>query len=93
MAEHPENQEQTERKNRRFAVSANRGRASHRVRYVETGGAAVDTEECTFCQAVPDLEHAGELKPLKCLAILTPASVLVVKLKKPTLILRRSQIA
>ena len=62
MAEEPENQEQSDRKNRRFAVSANRGRASHRVRYVETGGAAVDTEECTFCQAVPDLEHAGEIK-------------------------------
>lgn len=62
MAEQPENQEQTERKNRRFAVSANRGRASHRVRYVETGGAAVDTEECTFCQAVPDLEHVGGIK-------------------------------
>ena len=50
------------RNNRRFSVSANRGRASHRVRYVETGGAAVDTEECTFCQAVPDLEHAGGIK-------------------------------
>lgn len=44
------------RKDRKFAVSANRGRASHRVRYVETGGALVDTEECTFCQSVPDLK-------------------------------------
>ncbi len=51
-----------DRKNRRFAVSANRGSASHRVRYVETGGAAVDTEECTFCQAVPDLDHAGGIR-------------------------------
>jgi hypothetical protein len=51
-----------ERKNRRFAVSANRGGASHRVRYVETGGAAVDTEECTFCQAVPDLEDESLVK-------------------------------
>jgi len=45
------------RKDRKFAVSANRGRASHRVRYVETGGALVDTEECTFCQSVPDLQE------------------------------------
>lgn len=51
-----------DRKNRRFAVSANRGAASHRVRYVETGGAAVDTEECTFCQTVPDLGHAGGIR-------------------------------
>lgn len=51
-----------DRKNRRYAVSANRGNASHRVRYVETGGAAVDAEECTFCQAVPDLEHAGAIR-------------------------------
>lgn len=41
---------------RRFAVSANRGRARHRMRYVETGGATVDTGECNFCQAVPEPE-------------------------------------
>lgn len=45
------------RAKRRFAVSANRGSASHRVRYVETGGSAVDTEDCTFCQSVPDLTN------------------------------------
>lgn len=56
----PDNEQ--ERKNRRFAVSANRGKASHRVRYVETGGAAVDTEECTFCQAVPDLNDDSNVK-------------------------------
>ena len=43
------------RENRRFAVSANRGQASQRVRYVEAGGAAVDTGECTFCQSFPEL--------------------------------------
>lgn len=43
------------RENRRFSVSANRGHASQRVRYVESGGAAVDTGECTFCQSFPDL--------------------------------------
>jgi hypothetical protein len=43
------------RGNRKFSVSANRGRASHKVRYVEVGGSAVDTEECAFCEAVPDL--------------------------------------
>ncbi|MDP4546275.1 MULTISPECIES: hypothetical protein [unclassified Marinobacter] len=51
--------EQDERKNRRFSVSANRGNASHRIRYVESGGAAIDTEECTFCQALPDAERKG----------------------------------
>jgi len=58
----------TRRKDRKFAVSANRGHASHRVRYVETGGALVDTEECTFCQSVPDLqegekERSAETQP------------------------------
>ncbi len=43
-----------ERRDRMFSVSANRGKASHKVRYVEAGGAAVDTDECTFCQSVPD---------------------------------------
>ncbi|WP_166253558.1 hypothetical protein [Marinobacter salicampi] len=43
-----------ERRDRKFAVSANRGRASHKVRYVEAGGATVDTEDCTFCQSVPE---------------------------------------
>ncbi|MFO7529200.1 MAG: hypothetical protein R6W86_10410 [Marinobacter sp.] len=50
------------RKDRKFAVSANRGQASHRVRYVETGGALVDTGECTFCQSVPDLQEAEKDK-------------------------------
>ncbi|MGF2734875.1 hypothetical protein [Marinobacter sp. DUT-1] len=50
------------RKDRKFAVSANRGQASHRIRYVETGGALVDTEECTFCQSVPDLQDGEQEK-------------------------------
>ncbi|MCM0611959.1 hypothetical protein KFJ24_05650 [Marinobacter sediminum] len=48
------------RENRKFSVSSNRGRASHRVRYVEAGGAAVDMEDCTLCQAVPELSGSGE---------------------------------
>jgi len=52
----------TERRDRKFSVSANRGKASHKVRYVEAGGAAVDTDECTFCQAVPDLSEGSEAK-------------------------------
>jgi len=48
------------RGDRRFAVSANRDKASHRLRYVEAGGAAVDTEECTFCQSVPELFKGEE---------------------------------
>jgi hypothetical protein len=62
MNENQNPEAEQDRKNRRFAVSANRGAASHRVRYVETGGAAVDTEECTFCQTVPDLGHAGGIR-------------------------------
>ncbi|MBZ2167981.1 hypothetical protein [Marinobacter sp. F4216] len=38
---------------RKFSVSANRSSAKHRVRYVETGGAGVDLEECTFCEVKP----------------------------------------
>lgn len=45
-----------DREQRRFQVSSNRGAARHRVRYLETGGAAVDTNECTFCQVTPDLD-------------------------------------
>lgn len=48
------------RDDRKFFVSANRGQASHRIRYVESGGAAVDNEECTFCQAVPVASDAEE---------------------------------
>lgn len=44
-----------DRRDRAFAVSVNRGDASHKIRYVESGGAAVDVQECTFCQSVPDL--------------------------------------
>ncbi|NWO06071.1 MAG: hypothetical protein HLX50_10340 [Alteromonadaceae bacterium] len=56
MADNDSENTVPERERRRFAVSANRGKASHRIRYVETGGALVDNEECTFCQAVPDLD-------------------------------------
>ncbi len=62
MDDHQTPEADHERKNRRFAVSANRGKASHRIRYVETGGAAVDAEECTFCQAVPDLNDDANVK-------------------------------
>lgn len=48
------------RANRRFAVSANRGRASQKVRYVEAGGAAVDTGECTLCVSFPELGDGAE---------------------------------
>ena len=43
------------RGDRKFSVSSNRGQACHKVRYVEAGGAAVDTEECVFCESVPIL--------------------------------------
>ncbi|WBA13928.1 hypothetical protein [Salinivibrio proteolyticus] len=53
MTDRPTKNIVPERDQRRFAVSANRGKASHRIRYVESGGASVDNDECTFCQAVP----------------------------------------
>ena len=56
MADYDSENTVPERDRRRFAVSANRGRSSHRIRYVETGGASVDNEECTFCQGVPVLD-------------------------------------
>lgn len=43
-------------RDRRFSVSANRGSARHRIRYVEAGGASVNTGECTFCQSNPELD-------------------------------------
>ena len=49
---------QDPRHDRKFSVSANRGGASHKVRYVETGGAAVDAGECAFCEATPDLSES-----------------------------------
>ncbi|WP_100640600.1 hypothetical protein [Marinobacter salexigens] len=49
-----------ERRDRKFAVSTNRGSASHRVRYVEAGGAGVDIDECTFCEAMPDLSDSDQ---------------------------------
>ncbi len=57
---HKSSDQAPDRRDRKFSVSANRGKASHRVRYVEAGGAAVDTEECTFCQSMPDLSDDGD---------------------------------
>ncbi len=50
--------ESSARGDRKFSVSSNRGQACHKVRYVEAGGAAVDTEECVFCDSVPVLSDA-----------------------------------
>lgn len=47
-----------DRRDRKFSVSTNRGKASHRVRYVEVGGAGVDVDQCAFCEATPDLSGA-----------------------------------
>ncbi|WP_339780422.1 hypothetical protein [uncultured Marinobacter sp.] len=49
-----------DRRDRKFAVSTNRGGASHRVRYVEAGGAGMDIDECTFCESIPDLSDAAQ---------------------------------
>lgn len=51
---------------RKYAVSANRTESRHRVRYVETGGAAVDAGECTFCDTTPvlaDLDGESSEQP------------------------------
>lgn len=50
----------TDRRDRKFSVSTNRGQSSHRVRYVEAGGAGVDIDECTFCESMPDLSGTGQ---------------------------------
>jgi hypothetical protein len=56
--------EESGRKNRKFAVSVNRGRARHSVRYVEIGGNTVDSEECTFCESIPVVSGAdGDKSP------------------------------
>ncbi len=60
MTENDSDNSVPERDRRRFAVSTNREKASHRIRYVETGGASVDNEECTFCQGVPVLDDEPE---------------------------------
>ncbi|MCK7543009.1 hypothetical protein MLC59_02345 [Marinobacter bryozoorum] len=54
--ETPQSDQPERNRDRRFSVSANRGSARHRIRYVEAGGASVDIEECTFCQANPELD-------------------------------------
>lgn len=54
------NTDTVDRWDRKFSVSANRGKASHRVRYVEAGGAGVDIDECTFCESMPDLSDTAE---------------------------------
>ena len=72
MTDQSQSNENEKRRDRKFAVSSNRGKASHRLRYVETGGAAVDTEDCTFCQVTPDLSDtsaessAGDEKSSPC---------------------------
>ncbi len=45
--------EDNNRDGRKFSVSANRVKASHKVRYVEMGGSAVDFDECALCESVP----------------------------------------
>lgn len=54
------NMDAVDRRERKFAVSTNRGKASHRVRYVEAGGAGVDVDECTVCESMPDLSDTEQ---------------------------------
>ena len=42
-----------QRQQRRFDVSFNRGKARHKVRYVESGGSSVSEGECTLCTTNP----------------------------------------
>ncbi len=48
-----------DRSDRKFAVATNRGKASHRIRYVEAGGAAVDIDECTLCESLSQKSRPG----------------------------------
>lgn len=48
--------------NSRYAVSTNRGQSRHRVRYVETGGAGSDLEDCVFCKSLPGQDQEGNEK-------------------------------
>lgn len=48
MTEHDDHPDDGERRGRRFAVSANRGRARHQIRYVESGGGDPDAN-CRIC--------------------------------------------
>ncbi len=52
---HPQTLSSGRETDRKYAVSANRTESRHRVRYVETGGAAVDAGECAFCETTPVL--------------------------------------
>lgn len=51
MSEHEDHPDTDGRQHRRFAVSANRGRARHRVRYVESGGGDPDAN-CRICTPI-----------------------------------------
>ena len=55
-------QEQQDERNRVFQVSANRGRASHKLRYVESSLA--DTGDCRLCVGAlsPDEEADADEK-------------------------------
>ena len=60
MTGHSQAEDRGRGTDRRFSVSANRGAARHRLRYVEAAGAAVDTAECSFCQSNPELDWKAE---------------------------------
>ncbi|KAA8985238.1 MULTISPECIES: hypothetical protein [Gammaproteobacteria] len=53
----PAQQDEAEQRHepRRYQVSANRGRARHRLRYVESGGATEEQSEgeCGLCRDLP----------------------------------------
>lgn len=64
MSERNGHPDDNERQSRRFAVSANRGRARHRVRYVESGGGDPDAN-CRVCAPMiaPDRPEADTASP------------------------------
>lgn len=49
------NESEQRQEPRRYQVSANRGRARHRLRYVESGGAMEEQNEgeCDLCRGQP----------------------------------------
>ena len=48
-ADHSNGNDGKTTRTRQFQVSRNRNQARHRVRYIESGGAAVNTGECPLC--------------------------------------------
>ena len=63
----PEQEQTTAARERQFQVSTNRGRARHKLRYVESSVATGDAGECRLCRpslsSEPDDSEQCDLEP------------------------------